>query len=65
MKISINMYSEIYEIDSDIMFKWNFKSIEKIKDTYFIKLSDGSQFSCHQNYWIPFIREYKINNIIS
>jgi hypothetical protein len=59
------MCSEIYEIDSEIMSAWYFKKIDKISDTYFIDLEDGSRISIHENFWIPFIREYKINMIIN
>jgi hypothetical protein len=59
------MYSELYEIDSNIMSTWKFKKIDKISDTYFIDLEDGSKISIHENFWIPFIREYKINEVIN
>jgi hypothetical protein len=59
------MYSELREIDSNIMSTWKFKKIDKISDTYFIDLEDGSKIYIHENFWIPFIREYKINEVIS
>lgn len=58
------MYSEIYDIDSDIVSKWMFKDINKIGDTFFITLEDKTIFSCHKNFWIPFTRKYKIDEVL-
>lgn len=54
----------MYEIDSDIVSKWKFKNVKKIGDTFFIKLEDNTIFSCHENFWIPFKREYKIDEVL-
>jgi hypothetical protein len=59
------MYSEMYKIDSEIMSTWEFKQIDKISDTYFIDLKDGSKISIHENFWIPLIREHKIDTVIN
>lgn len=58
------MYSEIYDIDSDILSKWKLKSIKKIGQTFFITLEDNTVFSCHEGFWLPFTREYKIDKIL-
>lgn len=64
LRLVIEMYSEIYEIDSDIVSKWKFKNVKKISDTFFITLEDKTIFSCHKNFWIPFTRKYKIDEVL-
>ena len=64
LKLVIEMQSQTCEIDSDIISKWKFKNINKISDTFFIRLEDNTFFSCHENFWIPFTREYKIDEVL-
>lgn len=60
------MSGEIYDIEADIIEKWNIKKINKIGDTYFISIDDNNlTFSCHENYWVPFTRNFKINSLIN
>ena len=61
----IEMHSEVYEIDSNVLKKWKFQTINKFGDTFYIVLKNNTTFSCHENFWLPFFREYKIDSVLN
>lgn len=62
--ILIEMYGVFYTMKKEKLLKWEFTNIKKYDEVYFISTKEGTLFSCHQNYWKPFYREYKIDKII-
>jgi len=52
------------EVDNNYIDSLNIVVENKIGDTYFLYLDDGTQFSCHENFWIIYKRDRKINSII-
>ncbi len=63
MRMVINICDDLIEVDSESLCNMVILNESKIGDTYFIE-TVGGYLSCHENFWIPFKREYKINSII-
>lgn len=63
--IVIEMYGELYTMKKKTIYKWGFSNIKRYDEVFFITTKDGTLFSCHENFWIPFHREYKIDKIVS
>lgn len=61
MKIIINIGGEVMDSDSSILS--NISGVNKIGDTYFANVN-GVNFSIHENFYIPAIRENKLKNIL-
>lgn len=52
-------------VDYDFINSLDIVSEQKIGDTYYVYLSDNSCFHCHMNFWLPYRRENKINQILN
>lgn len=63
MRMVIEIFGEPIEVDSNHLLNMVFIKETKVGDTFFIE-TDGGYLSCHENFWVPFKREFKINSII-
>lgn len=59
----IEIFGEMVEVNSEDFSKIEIIEESKIGDTFFIQ-TKGGYFSCHENFWVPFKREWKINQIV-
>lgn len=62
MRMVMDIWGECHEIDSSVVENWLIVEENLIGDIYFVS-TDGACFFCHKNFWEPFKREKKINQI--
>lgn len=64
MRMVIDLQGILHEVDSSIIEKWTIKEEQLIGETYFLQTKSGDFFSVHENFWVPFKRDKKINQIL-